>query len=589
MISSMTFASLAASSSASISTADHPTPLSSISRDEPPLKPPQYCHRVIHVPSRERILDHRQDYRPPNVFSLNSWEPWPFVAKMDRPLTKLMQDSLTLGNITSVPPASLPISSLISGSLPGFPRSQEPGESLKFAIISGNLELIEWIIDSTQWSPGLYDYFREIHPCHLAASYLDGGNTCCSLLAIFMEYLSHPSGDFCEHLPCNLNFSYEDSMGHTIFDCLIISVLRSHTNVAPVDVSSGFANTKRYPGEEKDICGRWDADSPIIRQLFQQGYYRIPFDWKHPFCHSSAQAVCHNLMVIFHPGNFDPYINHPSGLFIRQCSKCGAKLTLGTLHLVVLLAYHLATSRIQGETLFGAVAVLICLLRLGANVSYKTEVSIHEILGDSSPDTCRHEYMEAGEFMRTIPSDAIGLWSPECKIAWDCMRSILRLAKNGKFHGINNSATQSSAIRHCCRCGNQPTKSLHRKRIFGGEESSSTEPECSECLLKKDFYRWRFPCGNPQLDLIWALIQAEMRTHRRILDVNPWVSGDFSMVGLKQWLEGESEKLRMPLVNKEMLRGVACTSCGVFDNGNKYISFSIMECFIMNLDIYHQT
>lgn len=641
MIPAKTFTSLVASSPTPGSPTEYPTPSSSASCDESFLQPAQYCRWVIHVsngdvdidiskdfqpptnfsqdshsptnftqdvqPPNDFIQDSKspkefnqgyqspndfnqnyqspngfnQDYQPPNDYNQDSWSLWSLEDQKDQPLLQLMQESLAENNFTSISTNNLPISnSLISESLSKDSKSLQL-ESLKFAIMTGNLELIESILNGANWKQ--YENFIKIHPYHLAATYLDGGSTCCSLLATLMNYLN-------VQYPVARN--NEDSMGHTIFDCLIISVLRSHTDTIPRDVSSGFADVKRYPGEEKDACGRWDADSPIIRQLFQRGNCRIPFSWKHPFCHSSVQAVCHNIMAIFLPGNYNPHIHQPSGLFIRHCGNCGTKLTLGTLHLIIVLAYHLATSGVQGETLFGAVAVLTCLLRLGADVSQGTEVSIHEILGDSSPHVCRHKYLDADEFMQTVPSGTIDLWKPECRMAWDCMRGILRLAKWGKIYPKYKPSVSNSDIRYYSHAHHQLISTsiddegdLGPIRTLNGEVDewgTLFEAESSECPLGTYLHQSDFPCGNPQLGLVWAVAQAEMLTFRRKIDVSHWISENFSMAALKEWLEGESEELQMPLVQKEMLR--EATVCGwVF---NKHFPFSTAQCITKQLFIH---
>lgn len=600
MIPAGTIASLAAPSSASGSLAEQSTPSASTSYDESPLKPEQYCRYIVHASNEDADFDPPQDSRPPSNINQDSrlpsdlnqdsqslshldedpWAPavWPSENQADHPFTNLMQESLAEGNFTTLPPDSLPISSsLIIESLIKDSRSPEL-ESLKFAITAGNLELVGSILKEANADPVALEQFLEIHPYHLAATYLDGGNTCCSILATLM---SHLGGRY----PVARN--NEDTTGHSISDCLLISVLRSHTNVMPRDVSSGYANMNRYPGEEKDACGRWDADSPIIRQHFQRSDCRIPFGWKHPFYHSSIQAVCHNLLAIFLPGSYNPHIHQPSGLFIRHCEKCGTKLTLGPLHLTVVLAYHLAASGVDGETLFGAVAVLVCLLRLGANVFQESDVSAHEILGDSWEDeahsegVCKHGFMDADEFIQTIPSAALYSWEKECRIGWDCMRGILRLAKAGKIHRINKSPIPKSEIIDSMDIGDG--ENWDGKGPFSnedGEEDDLTELGGSGCPLEQEHERGRvldgkqFPCGNPQLGLVWAVVHAEMLTYRRTFDFEPWISEDSPMVALKQWLEGKSNKLEMPLLQKGMLRET--TPCRWICNKN--FPWSTAQC-----------
>lgn len=496
-----------------------------------------HLHQDFHSPVH---LD--EDPRAPTVR--------PSEDRAGHPFTKMMQESLAEGNFTSLPPDSLPISSsLISESLIKDSRSLRL-EALKFAIIAGNLELVESILEEASGDQSVLEQFLEINPYHLAATYLDGGNTCCSILATLINRLGGQ---------CPVPSNNEDSMGHTILDCLIISVFRSHTYLNPFTVSSAFANMRKYPGEEKDTCGRWDADSPMIRQLFQRGDCRIPKNWKHPFCHSSVQAVCHNLMAIFLPGSYNPHIHQPSGLFIRHCGKCGTKLALGPLHLAVVLAYYLGASGIDGETLFGAVAILVCLLRLGADILYKTELSVYEVLWHPSEDVCRHRYMDASEFMEGLSYLDVGFWSPERRIAWDCMRSILRLAKTGKISRMRWFPEFKLMMRDS---RDLPKNSFMKE---DGEE---------ECPLKSEHERWQFPCGNPQLGLVWAVVQAEMLTYRRTLDAAPWISGNFSMIELREWLQGWSEELEMPLLEKGMLRKT--TPCGwIF---NKNFPWSTAQC-----------
>lgn len=235
------------------------------------------------------------------------------------------------------------------------------------------------------------------------------------------------------------------------------------------------------------------------------------------FCQSSARAVCHNLMAIFLPGNFNPHIHQSSGLFVRHCMNCGTKLTLGPLQLIVVLAYHLATSGDRRDTLFGAIAVLTCLLRLGANVFQKSEMSILEILRDSweyayfggqSEGVCKHKLMDADEFMQTIPSVVLNFWMPERLIARDCMRGILQLAKAGKIHHTDRFPIPNLfEIRDSIDIGDE--RNLYGKRSFNNEDDEEG------CPLKREHEYWEFPCGNPQLGLVWTVVQAEMLTHRR--------------------------------------------------------------------------
>ncbi|PTB57423.1 hypothetical protein M431DRAFT_547714 [Trichoderma harzianum CBS 226.95] len=496
--------------------------------------PSQHCRWVIHVTHQQQYASKEED-KMTTKSSHPLEEPWSLAERNNHSFPQSIQQSITESTFTSLSPEHLPVSnSLIAESLRTVPSSLQL-ESLRFAIMAGNIE----------------SSLKEVYPYHLAASYLDGGNTCCSLLTTLLECIE-------DVYPVAKN--YEDIMGHTVLDSLTISIIRSHTRVRPREVSSNFIDTDAYPGEERDACGRWDVDFPAIRRLFQRGKYRVPFNWKHPFCHSSVQAVCHNMMRIFSPGDYIPHINRFSGLFIRHCVSCGTKLSLGTLHLIVVLAYHLANSGVQGETLFGAMAMLVCLLRLGANVSLQAEVSFDEILGLTSATRCHHAKLDADGFMQTVPAATVDGWSPECQIGWHCMRGILQLAKSGKIH-------RPSTITSAQSDSGDPFDSM----VIDGDDVSTVHGSTASCQLVLTYHQYSsFPCGNPQLGLIWAAIQAEMLTYRKIEDLDSWISDNFSMGALKKWLRGESVELEMPFVQRDMLQAHTICGCNYEGSVNLY-------------------
>ncbi|KAK0703706.1 hypothetical protein B0T26DRAFT_657321 [Lasiosphaeria miniovina] len=100
---------------------------------------------------------------------------------------------------------------------------------------------------------------RTLSPFHLAAAHLDGAKTCCLIIDIMAGSLQ---------IGASVSATYRNDLGHTVLDSLMITILRSHTSVAPAVVSKGFESQSRFPGEEVDICGRWDADTPCVRQLY---------------------------------------------------------------------------------------------------------------------------------------------------------------------------------------------------------------------------------------------------------------------------------------------------------------------------------
>ncbi len=168
-----------------------------------------------------------------------------------------------------------------------------------------------------------------LYPFHLAISYLDGSKNCCNILDILLLGLPY---DIQPHkVPLN-------AFGHTTIDNLMIIIMENHTSTKPGFVDHTLATESRFIGEEVDICGRWNAGSECYCDLLASGKSSILFDWKHKFCHTSTQAICHCLDAIMYRSG-DAMLVTPSGLFLRYCQNCGQKLQLLPLHTLVLTAF----------------------------------------------------------------------------------------------------------------------------------------------------------------------------------------------------------------------------------------------------------
>ncbi|KZL70085.1 hypothetical protein CT0861_06765 [Colletotrichum tofieldiae] len=264
------------------------TPIASLAQQKPInvaelMQPTSLCKWAIHLLNDIR---YKKIPSPPQTtqaeFDLHdesSWTPWPLTEMYHRNLQASMQETFNQSRFSTISDVDLPIShDILKAAVAKSPEELEL-DAWAFAIMAGNLEPIEQMHDDV-WGPS-FEKIGAIFPFHLAASFMDGGHTCCLVMNSLIIRLQ-------ESLPIALNNL--DSNGHTVLDSLMISVLRSHTDLAPFEVSESFRETTRFPGEEKDICGRWDADSPPIRQLHKAGHSRIPKQWKHSFCHSAAQA-----------------------------------------------------------------------------------------------------------------------------------------------------------------------------------------------------------------------------------------------------------------------------------------------------------
>ncbi|ORY60733.1 uncharacterized protein BCR38DRAFT_45851 [Pseudomassariella vexata] len=116
-------------------------------------------------------------------------------------------------------------------------------------------------------------------------------------------------------------------------------------------------------------------------------------------------------------------------------------------HALVLATYHLANSGILGETLFGMVACLVCLLTFRADPCTKVEVSIQEFLGHNQPDQCQHSPMDAAELGSSIPIEIINSWTPGAQLGWKAFMAVLQSNITQRSLGkVDNDRTADARI-----------------------------------------------------------------------------------------------------------------------------------------------
>ncbi|KAM0242835.1 hypothetical protein ACHAP5_007169 [Fusarium lateritium] len=495
------------------------------------MPPTQLCRWAIHVP--------RIKYEPIPAEQYDSMrDTFSFIESL--------QEAITSGSSAVGGGGDLPIChEVFSQSLEHNPAALR-SESLRLAIMAGNFELLEGLLEEILGDPFDEDHdevpqeILSIHPYHLAASYINGGGPCCMVLYTLATYL-----------PRSYLFrNNSDNLGHTVLDSLMVSILRSNSSVRPEIVNHEFGTLSRFPGEEKDTCGRWDADSPEVRELFSKGYARIPPSWKHPFCHSAVQAVCHALVIIF-GSRASPDINSLSGLFLRRCTECGMELRLGPIHSLIVTAFFLGKSGMNGETLFGPMAILVCLISLGADVTLRAHISIEEIIGISTEmGQCNHTSLSPAELMQVVPARVIQNWTDDCQVGWSCLFQVL-LQAQAVEREINVNTNASAE----CEEMNETDSS-----------DGSQAPDCGP-YCKLEYHNFsKIKCTRPVIGLTWATIQAELVTYRRVAENDPWISSNFPIGALNDWLKHNTEMFESPLVRDQILKSYS--PCGWFSPEN---------------------
>lgn len=288
-----------------------------------------------------------------------------------------------------------------------------------------------------------------------------------------------------------------------------------------------LSNINRFTGEEVEICGRWDADSPCVRRLFAEGKSSIPIGWKHMFCHTSVQTICHAIGRLFGPV-FAPQRNTPSGLFVKKCQACDMKLQLMPLHALVLTACHLAESGCAGENLFGMLACLVSLLANGADPLLTAQISLPALTRRDNATECSHEELDPLKLAERVPASLISGWTEDATLGWKVFCAAIRLARDERRPGSKNFSFKGKEKEDPFKLFMEPMDDDQLSEDanhdsdsdFEDRTSSMDEDSCSHCQPETDNFYGR----SKVIGRLWAAIQTELLTYRRLDVGDPWIS-----------------------------------------------------------------
>lgn len=513
----------------------HPSTLEKHSSGPTPL-----CRWSIHV-SQE---GYEEIPSPPESGSADidgdHLKDWP-TAWHQPSFDQKLSDNLESNDFSSINSCELPISvGTVAKAAQNSPKEMF-GEALGFAIMAGNPVLVYELLQKQRDEK--YD-MSFLNACHLATTYLDGSKACCQILALLLRSEIRPNST--------------DAAGHTILDNLMITILKNHTSVPPGNIDDALKGVPHFPGEEVDICGRWDVDSACYQSLIATGRSTVPSSWKHKFCHTSIQTVCHCIEVLCY---FPAFLDTPSGLYLKHCFSCGAKLQLLPLHALVLTAFYLGQFGSDEEDLFGMVCCVLCLLSsattVGIDVLKSVEISLTLLLNDDPGEGCSHRAFSPAELAEALTLFIHKTWRNKAGLGWQVMYYILREAEE-------QGRSRIPGLLGCTHGGcysSRGDEDDEHKEIFWRDSNSGFRMSCQNHLddeAPKVFGR------SDLLGPIWAAAQTELLTYRRIAQGDPWSSDRFDMHAVLRSLESKTRP-SMPLLDNSMLNPFC--ACGRFERG----------------------
>lgn len=579
-------------------------------QNRPCLQPPSdLCRWGIHVRaiSYERVRT-KSPEPAENIVDLedeNTWRLWSTPQGIHEFVNSL-QESLESNTFSTIEVAELPISA--SQIIRAAKRSPEQifEEAFGFSIMARNRILVWDTIEQINEGRLEYEFApKDLFPLHLASSYLDGSETCCGVFGDIVDEMA--AGE------ASVRKLYTNHLNHTVLDNLMIAILKAHTSCTPVMVDEAFKTEHRFAGEEVDVCGRWDADSDCIRHLQASGSPKIPLSWKHMFCHTSVQAITHCIGTLFSP-HWAPDINTASGLFLKRClnEDCGLKLQLKPLHTLVITSVYLAQLGRDGETLFGMVACLLSLLGKGANPLLKADISLMALLGDDNSQECTHSELDPLELAQSIPQDLISKWPHERVLGWRVLCTVLRLSQiewnpaldpdpatslsKGKSRSIYSNFVETEEIANAefpftdidVDVEMEDEMTSDPDDLDGGRyEVEGVPGYCPDHFDTS--YQQNFFGKNMTLATLWAAVQTELLTYRRLVEGDPWLSANFAMASVLESLEN-GDKLSIGLVSKNMMK--PCCRCGIIRDSDDPVCLRVEEActhYFSNLEDWNRS
>lgn len=474
----------------------------------------------------------------PDAEDDKDWETWPEAWK-DHPFQNRLVNGLAANDFSSIRADGLPIA------VPQIVKATErsPDELFKdafaFSIMSRNEILVadnlEKLYENNVDVSGLY-------PLHLATSYLDGARACCNIFNLLVDSNlgTKTLREFRQFL--------ENEFGHTVLDNLMIAILKAHTSTQPCTVNKDLKDEHRFVGEEVDICGRWDADSECFRSLLAQGKSGIPLSWKHKFCHTSIQTVCHCIYRGYL--HYEDAFFGPSGLFLNHCSGCGLKMQLSPCHTLVMIACQLASTGRPGEDLFGIIACFLCLLRFGADATTPKEISIQALFQQCADDQCAHEQLTPAGLANYVPADLVRTWPAEVKVGWRIFCLLLESARGSEVSYQRDE---------------EPSNEGYPSAGYNGDEYNLFNFDKSYCFHcrypEAEIYKTLF-WGQKKLGILRAAVQAELLTYRRPSLGDPWISENLNLPTVLGVLENKVPITSIGFISRDLLKPFCY--CGSF-------------------------
>jgi hypothetical protein len=247
------------------------------------------------------------------------------------------------------------------------------------------------------------------------------------------------------------------------------------------------------------------------------------------------------------------------------------------LHTLVMTTVCLATKGSEGETLFGMLACLLCLLGNGANPLLKADISVMGLLGiEEDVRECSHTDLNPLEFAEKIPEEVISRWPNKIKIGWRVFCHVLDLSQAEWQFRLAWESASSVADEEFSNEFGEATH--YRDDVLSIEETQDGDtapgvPVTIQCQMHK--WHNNFFGRNRTLSTIWAAVQTEFMTYRKLAEPDSWISEYFDMESLLSGLDSGYGEVEIRLVVEDMMKSYC--DCGIFEDVHDDVCIRVQE------------
>ena len=216
---------------------------------------------------------------------------------------------------------------------------------------------------------------------------------------------------------------------------------------------------------------------------------------------------------------------------------------------------------------------------VGADPTLTAEISVSALAHEQTCDSCdQHEEIAASDLAQRIGSTFSSNWSSEVNTGWQVVCHVLRSSveerkQNEDFEGAYKEAKMEYDDR------------MDELSLDQSDEEENPVP--SWCPHPEDADHFHYFGVSPNTAILWAAVQTELLTYRKLKEGDPWISEHFSM---KDLLEGlcAGEGIRVGLVEKELMNPFCY--CGRFEGNDTIWSHPVVgdACkeYFANLDCW---